>query len=206
VIKLHLPPLRERKEDILPLAEFFIRKHTAADAAREKIPPELESIFLAYHWPGNIRELENTVRKFIVFGDAAPVVEDLQAKTSTSPTAMLSPCPVAAPIEVPRMEHPAAGSNGSNGHNGTNGHNGANGHSNGASHEGTSVLSQVAAAKREAERTAILAALAESKWNRRQASVALQIDYKALLYKMKVLAIKKEPAPASGGMTAMSAR
>jgi DNA-binding NtrC family response regulator len=53
---------------------------------------------------------------------------------------------------------------------------------------------QVANAKREAERVAILAALRATKWNRRQASVRLQTDYKSLLYKMKVLSIKKEKA------------
>jgi len=60
----------------------------------------------------------------------------------------------------------------------------------------TPVLVQVANEKREAERVAILAALRATKWNRRQASVRLQTDYKGLLYKMKVLSIKKEKAVA----------
>jgi transcriptional regulator with GAF, ATPase, and Fis domain len=54
------------------------------------------------------------------------------------------------------------------------------------------VLEQVAKAKREAERAAILAALKTANWNRRRAAVLLRIDYKALLYKMKRLSIKKE--------------
>ena len=54
------------------------------------------------------------------------------------------------------------------------------------------VLEQVASAKREAERAAIVGALKSTNWNRKQASVQLQIDYKALLYKMKRLSIKKE--------------
>ena len=58
------------------------------------------------------------------------------------------------------------------------------------------MLQQVAQAKREAERSAILAALKSTNWNRRQASALLQIDYKALLYKMKVLSIKREKAAA----------
>jgi hypothetical protein len=62
----------------------------------------------------------------------------------------------------------------------------------------TPVLVQVANAKREAERLAILEALRATKWNRRKASVQLQTDYKGLLYKMKVLSIKKEDAAADG--------
>ena len=76
--------------------------------------------------------------------------------------------------------------------NGANGTNGANGHSNRMREGTTPVLVQVAHAKREAERSAILDALRLTDWNRRQASVLLQIDYKALLYKMKVLSIAKD--------------
>jgi hypothetical protein len=54
------------------------------------------------------------------------------------------------------------------------------------------VLEQVARANREAERSAIVSALRSTNWNRKQAALVLQIEYKALLYKMKRLAIKKE--------------
>ncbi len=56
------------------------------------------------------------------------------------------------------------------------------------------MLEQVARAKREAERAAIIGALKSTNWNRKQASLLLQIDYKALLYKMNRLSIKKEKA------------
>jgi hypothetical protein len=56
------------------------------------------------------------------------------------------------------------------------------------------VLEQFASAKREAERIAIISALKSTNWNRKQASLLLQIDYKALLYKMSRLSIKKEKA------------
>jgi DNA-binding NtrC family response regulator len=55
------------------------------------------------------------------------------------------------------------------------------------------VLQEVAKAKQDAERAAILAALKSTRWNRRHAAQSLEIDYKALLYKMKKLSIKKEP-------------
>lgn len=62
VIPLHLPPLRERSCDILPLAEHFIQKYNR-DLNRESkgISSEVIEIFRAYSWPGNIRELENTI-------------------------------------------------------------------------------------------------------------------------------------------------
>jgi transcriptional regulator with GAF, ATPase, and Fis domain len=57
------------------------------------------------------------------------------------------------------------------------------------------ILEQVTEAKRQAERMAILAALDAKNWNRKQAARMLKIDYKALLYKMKKLSIRKEKPP-----------
>lgn len=66
VFPLVIPPLRDRGEDIIPLAEYFL------DRYREKAPGELrgfspraKKILLAYHWPGNVRELENVVEKSV---------------------------------------------------------------------------------------------------------------------------------------------
>ena len=64
------------------------------------------------------------------------------------------------------------------------------------------ILEQVIEAKRQAERTAILAALNARNWNRKQAARALKIDYKALLYKMKKLSIRKEKLAAHVRKTA----
>ena len=71
VVSLSVPPLRERKDDIIALADFFIRKHAEPGTAIAKIPPRLQELFLEYHWPGNVRELENLVRRFLIFPDAA---------------------------------------------------------------------------------------------------------------------------------------
>ena len=108
-----------------------------------------------------------------------------------------------APVQIDvtvTATNAANGTNGTNGTNGaheTNGTNGANGHVSVVPEGDAPVLVQVANAKREAERVAILEALRATNWNRRKASVQLQTDYKGLLYKMKVLSIKKEYA-ASG--------
>lgn len=69
-VSLRLPPLRERKEDIPSLAEFFLKKHCAQlGKAPSQLPPRAMQMFLDHSWPGNIRELENTVRRFAVLGD-----------------------------------------------------------------------------------------------------------------------------------------
>ncbi len=70
VIPITLPPLRERSEDVIALAEFFIHRH----AARFDRPPlalsaDVVEIFKVYAWPGNVRELENTLERLIVLSD-----------------------------------------------------------------------------------------------------------------------------------------
>src|ERR1700690_1274183 len=67
---LRLPPLRERKEDISLLAEFFLAKH-AARFGRPRISLSVETLqtFEEHAWPGNIRELENVVKKIVALGD-----------------------------------------------------------------------------------------------------------------------------------------
>ncbi|MEJ2238555.1 MAG: sigma 54-interacting transcriptional regulator, partial [Gemmatimonadales bacterium] len=62
VISLHLPPLRERREDIPLLAEAFLQRIAQQrDQATKRLTPEALEIVLAYDWPGNVRELENAL-------------------------------------------------------------------------------------------------------------------------------------------------
>ena len=92
VINLKVPPLRDRREDIVPLAEFLIRKHAAGGLPAPAIPLDLKHAMMAYHWPGNVRELENYVRKFMILGDAAALASELHAKATRKP---MRPMPVA---------------------------------------------------------------------------------------------------------------
>src|SRR5437870_12185046 len=67
VVKINIPPLRERKEDIPLLAEYFLKRHRDALASSIKeLPPELIDGFIQYHWPGNVRQLENTIRRYLI--------------------------------------------------------------------------------------------------------------------------------------------
>ncbi|SFM45069.1 sigma-54-dependent transcriptional regulator [Thermodesulforhabdus norvegica] len=68
VVPIHVPPLRERREDIPLLVEFFLEKYSRElKRPRKRVTPELMEIFLGYEWKGNIRELENTIIRGILF-------------------------------------------------------------------------------------------------------------------------------------------
>lgn len=67
VISILIPPLRERKEDILPLVEHFIDKiNKKCSKAIKGITPSAKDLILKYHWPGNVRELENVIERGLV--------------------------------------------------------------------------------------------------------------------------------------------
>jgi DNA-binding NtrC family response regulator len=78
VIPLQLAPLRERPEDVVPLARHFLARH-AADAGRAlAFSPEAEAALAAHAWPGNVRELENAVERAVVLCRGAVIgAEDL---------------------------------------------------------------------------------------------------------------------------------
>lgn len=76
---LRLPPLRERKEDIPTLVEFFLTKHaTQLSRPRPSLSPSRVKLFLDHSWPGNIRELENVVKKIVALGDESHAIADLE--------------------------------------------------------------------------------------------------------------------------------
>lgn len=82
VVSIEVPPLRERKDEILPLAEHFLEKHCPPDAQPPALTEELKMAFLTHDWPGNVRELENVVRRYLVFEDAPTLVRQLLAASS----------------------------------------------------------------------------------------------------------------------------
>jgi DNA-binding NtrC family response regulator len=66
VVPLRIPPLRDRREDILPLAEHFLRKHEPkSQRGLYQLSPELAAQLVEQEWPGNARELENFVRRVL---------------------------------------------------------------------------------------------------------------------------------------------
>lgn len=85
VINLHLPSLRDRKADIPDLVNFFIRKHTPEGEKPKKIQKGLTAFLEGYHWPGNIRQLENALERAIVLEDADELTPDAFAIESSQP-------------------------------------------------------------------------------------------------------------------------
>jgi two-component system, NtrC family, response regulator AtoC len=79
-VSVSLPPLRERKDDIPGLVDFLLTKH-AVQLGRPQPALRRESLqmLIEYSWPGNIRELENVVRKIVVLGDDGLAVSELQS-------------------------------------------------------------------------------------------------------------------------------
>jgi Nif-specific regulatory protein len=86
VVTIEMPPLRERKEDIGALAGFFIRRF--AGELKKKIQgpePDALKMLMRYHWPGNIRELENAIERAMLLADGTHIaVDDLRLGDTTT--------------------------------------------------------------------------------------------------------------------------
>ncbi len=155
VVSVHLPPLRERKEEISYLVEYFLEKF---NHQYNKSYPRLSEItlqrFHQHDWPGNIRELENIVKRIVVLDN-----EDV-ALTKTPPAEEPTPDrSVPKPPNVGASPAPPA--------------------------TGYSLKSVGKEAASQAERDLIRSILYQTHWNRKRAAELLHISYKALLYKIK---------------------
>ncbi len=88
VVTLRTPPLRERKEDVLPLARRFLMRAAARSGRRlTGISAEAEHCLLSYHWPGNVRELENAIERAVVLGNASELLPEDLPETVIEPVA-----------------------------------------------------------------------------------------------------------------------
>ncbi len=87
VIEVRIPPLRERREEIPVLADHFIRKFNAQFARTVDMPAETVRAFVEYQWPGNIRELENAVKRAVVLGSVDFAWRDGTSGRSSAPIA-----------------------------------------------------------------------------------------------------------------------
>jgi DNA-binding NtrC family response regulator len=74
VVSIEMPPLRERKDDIVPLATTFIRKFSAELKKKiDGIEPDAQKLLMRYNWPGNIRELENTIERAMLLAEGRAI-------------------------------------------------------------------------------------------------------------------------------------
>ncbi len=171
VVTIHIPPLRERREEIPVFLEYFLERYSAHYG---KHPPMFSDYaitrMMEYAWPGNIRELENLVKRYVIVGNEAQIIRELSthkpivSSLSHPATAAVAPA-AAASSTVPAVK----------------------GGSDGAELEMPSLLEIGRRAAMQAEREAIERVLAQTRWNRRQAAKILKISYKALLNKLKAM-------------------
>jgi two-component system response regulator PilR (NtrC family) len=91
VIPVQVPPLRDRREDITLLANHFLKKYApAAGKSIQKIAPEALRLLCAYDWPGNVRQLENTIERAVALEETQELSVDLPSERSKIKTGSLA--------------------------------------------------------------------------------------------------------------------
>jgi len=173
---IHVPPLRERREEVPLLLRHFMHqlaKHYGL-SPRTFSPAVLEAC-QAYSWPGNLQELENLVKRYLMVGDKELAFDKSQSEpaevteSATAPRSLNQPAPSLVP--------PRVGASGSD-----------------------SLKSLVQSVKLEAERNAIAAALEKTGWNRKAAARLLKVSYRTLLYKIEQYQMRSsDSSPFPGG-------
>jgi two-component system, NtrC family, response regulator AtoC len=159
VFSLLVPPLRERREEIPALVEHFLTVYAERyDRSRRVLSPATLRRLVEYRWPGNVRQLENLVKRIVVLGDESQVLEDLDEAVEPVDGA----APAAPTVAVATTPSPIA-------------------------RDATDVaLREVARqAAHAAERLALERVLDSVRWNRREASRRLKVNYKTLLQKIR---------------------
>jgi DNA-binding NtrC family response regulator len=104
VLAITIPDLRDRPDDILPLAESFLGRH--ADASGPKLlSPDAVKLLRAYHWPGNVRELENVIHRASIMTDDQ-VIDPAALEISLDPAAH-APARPGGPARLKTLERDA---------------------------------------------------------------------------------------------------
>lgn len=156
---LHVPPLRERVEDIpLLIGSFMSRLARKYGLPTRQVSPKLLADCQKHTWLGNLHELENFVKRFLIMGDDSLLPTPTPASSATNGDRSDS-AEISSAISIPDAPSQAKGD--------------------------TSLKSLVRNAKGEAEKSAITHALETTRWNRKAAARLLRISYRALLYKIQ---------------------
>jgi transcriptional regulator with PAS, ATPase and Fis domain len=172
-IKIYIEPLRNRKEDIPYLIDYYIQKYMREFHSRDLVMPRPETIdrLCAYSWPGNVRELQNILKRIMILGDGEENISSLMnpsdAGAHTEKTApvnemTLTPRQAFDPNEIGDLS-------------------------------ALSLKRMRKKAMDQVEREVIAYVLKKTAWNRSKATKILKISYKTLLYKIKDLGIKPPP-------------
>jgi len=84
VIEIRIPALRERRDEIPALIDLFLARSNATYGRAVDIPSAMRRLFAEYAWPGNIRQLENVIKRVVVLGNAGAVYAELTSANATS--------------------------------------------------------------------------------------------------------------------------
>jgi two-component system, NtrC family, response regulator AtoC len=199
VIELIVPSLRERLDEIPTLTDSFVARYSRKyKRAPPRISPQLRQLFLEYEWPGNIRELENMIKRLVILQDEQLVFTEIERSVrrvaSAVPVAALATAGAGAPVGVPaasglgsatgepRVAPPPA----------ANPLEPAEAETEPADESGGSLASVAKAAAMKAERALIEKTLGQVHWNRRKAAQILGVSYKTLLNKIKECSITRD--------------
>jgi two-component system response regulator AtoC len=105
VVNLHMPALRERAGDIPELVNYFLEHHNRKYNCRAKpLSGEMMSVLKKYHWPGNIRELENLIKRYVILGNEEVISADL---TPRSPDYFNTEIPLDGQISLKKVTRQA---------------------------------------------------------------------------------------------------
>ena len=172
IIKIYIPPLRERPEDIPLLIDYFLKKYISQLGKKKITPPGHHVIkrLIEYSWPGNVRELQNVLQSCIVVGNWEEVIDDLSTRgksdlnSSSHEREMDSALIVDTLLDLKNE--------------------------NTSDHSAFSLKKIRKKAMDVIEKEVISHVLNQTGWNRSKASKILKISYKTLLYKINDLDIK----------------
>jgi len=196
VIELTVPPLSERRDEIPTLSDFFVARYSRKyNRPARPISDVLRRLFGEYGWPGNIRELENMVKRIVILQDEQLVIREIEnnmRRAAATPAAVAASASVAAAAlapagfggELPQILPSAPAMPASHAEQPSEAERVVG--------EGGGSLATVAkAAAIKAERSAIEQTLRQVHWNRRKAAVQLGVSYKTLLNKIKECGIRR---------------
>lgn len=99
VFSISIPPLRERKDEIIPLAEFLIERYTPLTTST-RLPAEICRALINYAWPGNVRELNNVIRRWLLLREVRPIVDYLEPDGYSGQQFANRPAPDATPART----------------------------------------------------------------------------------------------------------